>query len=227
MRFSKGQTFSARSARSGRSRGPSWSSPKALRNVRPLQACNVKLRFSAYLCILSGILLLTRAGVLRKDSSAMSGASSTFDPRNFQWMASLPAVLEEKRVFRARSLRERSLLQGVFLPSNKREVVHGNLECCRLNIEALSTMLKMMADNACIFVPRVTLLQAVCLEFHSHAGFPNADTLATTAFADGWGFKRMLNFLKRKWRRNERPRESRLNDSYIFKKGFSDVAMEP
>ena len=138
----------------------------------------------------------------------MAGASSSFNPKSFEWLVEVPIHWEQRRHFRARSLRGRSLLQGVFLPSDaKKEVIVSSLECCQLNAEVLSTVLRLMGDNACIFVPPMPLLSAVTLEFHSHSGFPCADSLASTAYSDSKGLKRMLSLLRRKWRREEYPRE--------------------
>ena len=105
-----------------------------------------------------------------------------------------------------------NLLRGITLKGHGlNPVVVGNMECCKLNYDVLASILKVMADEGCIFVPKVYLLQGACLEFHSHAGYPDALSLGNAAYSDGWGLKRQLNFLKRKWMRNQKPRVSRLN----------------
>ena len=45
------------------------------------------------------------------------------------------------------------------------------------------------------------MLQAAAIEFHSLAGYADPDSLGSAANLDGWGLKRMLSFLKRKWKR--------------------------
>ncbi|CAE7883920.1 unnamed protein product [Symbiodinium necroappetens] len=123
-------------------------------------------------------------------------------------MAQLPAVWEAVRAFRERSLRGMNLLRGVVLKGHGLSpVVVGNIECCRLNSDVLATILKIMADEGCIFIPKVFLLQGACLEFHRHAGYPDALSLGQAAYGDGWGLKRQLNFLKRKWMRKQTPRD--------------------
>lgn len=140
-----------------------------------------------------------------------AAGSSNFDAKSFAWVAQLPAVWEAVRAFRERSLRGTTLLRGIVLKAHgETPVVVGNIECCRLNSDVLATILKIMADEGCIFVPKVYLLQGACLEFHCHAGYPEALSLGTAAYGDGWGLKRQLNFLKRKWMRKQTPRVSRL-----------------
>ena len=142
----------------------------------------------------------------------MAAAGSTFDARSFAWMAQLPSLWEGIRAFRERSLRGMNLLRGITLKGHGlNPVVVGNMQCCKLNYDVLASILKVMADEGCIFVPKVYLLQGACLEFHCHAGYPDDLSLGNAACSDGWGLKRQLNFLKRKWMRNQKPRVSRLN----------------
>ena len=137
-------------------------------------------------------------------------SSSTFDARCFRWMEKVPEALECRRELRDRSLNGHNLLRGIRQPGHgTAEVVQGSLDCCRLNHVALGVLLKVMADNACIFIPKVFILQGAMLEFHSNSGYPDPDTLGAAANSDGWGLKRMLSFLRRKWKRQEKSRESR------------------
>ena len=148
-------------------------------------------------------------GVLRI-GTAMAAASSSFQARDFQWVAQLPILWENNRAFRERSLNGQTLLRGISEPGHgDREVVIGNIVCCKMNNEVLKIVLKLMGDNGCIFVAKVYLLQAAALEFHSNSGYPEAASLGVVAHSDGWGLKRMLSFLKRKWMRNQTPRVSR------------------
>ena len=149
----------------------------------------------------------------------MAASGSAFDAKSFQWVAQLPQAWESKRALRERSLEGRCLLRGLIQPGHgDREVVLGNIECCKLNSEVL---LKSMADAACIFVPKVFLLQGAMLEFHCHAGYPDAISLGVAAYSDGWGLKRMLTFVKRKWMRGQNARESRLYQVRLLREVFS------
>ena len=114
-----------------------------------------------------------------------------------------------------------NLTRGIFLPGNaKKEVVYGSLECCSLNHDLLRSVLKLMGDHGCIFTPPVYLFQGAALEFHSTAGFPNPHALATAGYDDGWGIKKMLSFIRRKWAKPEMPRESLLNSSVLVTSGM-------
>ncbi|CAE7397433.1 unnamed protein product [Symbiodinium sp. CCMP2592] len=138
----------------------------------------------------------------------MAASGSAFDAKGFQWVAQLPQAWESKRPLRERSLEGRCLLRGVIQPGHgNREVVKGNIECCKLNSDVLLILLRIMADDACIFVPKVFLLQGAMLEFHCHAGYPDAASLGVAAYSDGWGLKRMLTFVKRKWMRGQNARD--------------------
>ncbi|CAE7304557.1 unnamed protein product [Symbiodinium necroappetens] len=138
----------------------------------------------------------------------MAAAGSGFDARDFTWVAQLPAVWDGVRAYRERSLNGMNLLRGIVLQAYGPDpVVVGNLECCKVNSDILATILKIMGDVGCIFVPRVFLLQGACLEFHCNAGYPEALSLGGAAYSDGWGLKRMLGFLKRKWMRDQKPRD--------------------
>ncbi|CAE6972770.1 unnamed protein product [Symbiodinium sp. CCMP2592] len=138
----------------------------------------------------------------------MAAASSSFQARNFEWVAQLPPLWENNRFFRQRSLNGQALLRSVSQPGHgDREVVIGNIECFKMNNEVLKIVLKLMGDNGCIFVAKVYLFQAAALEFHSNSGYPEAASLGVVAYSDGWGLKRMLSFLKRKWMRKQTPRD--------------------
>ncbi|CAE7466690.1 unnamed protein product [Symbiodinium necroappetens] len=137
----------------------------------------------------------------------MAASSSDFDAKSFQWVAQLPQVWESRRPLRERSLQGRNLLRGMIVPGHgDHEVVIGSIECCKINSEVLLITLKLMADEACIFVPKVFLLQGATLEFHCHSGYPDAASLGVAAYSDGWGLKRMLTCVKRKWMRGQTPR---------------------
>ena len=151
----------------------------------------------------------------------MAAAGSGFDARDFTWEAQLPAVWDGVRAYRERSLNGMNLLRGIVLQAYGPDpVVVGNLECCKVNSDILATILKIMGDVGCIFVPRVFLLQGACLEFHCNAGYPEALSLGGAAYSDGWGLKRMLGFLKRKWMRDQKPRASRFQELSFRRVGF-------
>ena len=144
---------------------------------------------------------------------AMAGSSSSFDARNFRWLAQLPKAWDQRRELRERSINGQNILRGLRQPGHGAlDVISGSLECCRLNLEALGAVLKLMGDNGCIFVPKVFMLQAAAIEFHSLAGYADPDSLGCAANSDGWGLKRMLSFLKRKWKRGEKCRAPRLTN---------------
>ncbi|CAE7198036.1 unnamed protein product [Symbiodinium sp. CCMP2592] len=135
--------------------------------------------------------------------------TSTFDARDMSWVDQLPDKLDALKAFRRRSQEGKSLARGLHQPGHgDKEVVLPTLDCCKMNSELLAIPLKLMADNACIFVPPVYLLQGACLEFHSEAGFPDAAALQVAGNSDGWAMKRLLNVLKRKWNRPETPRDT-------------------
>ena len=147
---------------------------------------------------------------------AMAASSSQFDARNFKWLAQLPRAWDQRRELRERSINGQNLLRGLRQPGHgSLEVVAGTLDCCKLNVEAIGAVLKLMADNACIFVPKVFMLQAAAIEFHGLAGYADPDSLGAAASSDGWGLKRMLSFLKRKWRRSEKCRASCLSRHFF------------
>ena len=144
----------------------------------------------------------------------MAGASSSgFKAKDFSWMTELPQLWDATWHFRNRSLMGQNLTRGLFLPGRSGEVVVGSLECCGLNHDLLRPVVKLMGDRGCIFTPPVHLLQAAALEFHSACGFPDADALRLVGYDDGWGLKKMLTFLRRKWSKDENPREALLNSS--------------
>ena len=157
----------------------------------------------------------------------MAASSSSFRAKDFSWLGKLPDVWDQNRHFRNRSLAGQTLTRGLFLPSRgKKEVVCGSLECCSLNSDLLRTVVRLMADHGCIFTPPVYLLQGACLEFHSNAGFPDANALGAAGDHDGWGIRKMLTFLRRKWSKTEMPRETWINSRVFLYIGFGRDAAQ-
>ena len=123
------------------------------------------------------------------------------------WIGQVPSSWEDHRQFRTACMEGRSLTVGVFLKEfGDQEVVLGTLACCKLNVKLLRALLDCMATTPCIFNPPLHVLQAALLEFYALNHFPDPDDLAAKAHKDGWGLKRMLSFLRRKFTRTEMPR---------------------
>ena len=126
---------------------------------------------------------------------------------DFEWMRDVPSAWEDNRQLRWRSIEGKGLAAGVMLPRfGKQEVILGTLDCCKLNAKLLRILLDRMAKTACIFNPPLHILQAACMEFHADNGFPDPNGLASKVGVDGWGLKRMLSFLRRKFSKPEMPR---------------------
>ena len=138
---------------------------------------------------------------------AMAAALEHLNPRSFDWVAELPQAWEGVRELRLRVVDGRSLTSGVLLPQFcRQEAVLGTMECCKLNASLLQVTLQVMADHGCIFTPPLHLLQGAALEFMARNGYPSPDDLPGKSSADGWGMKRMMGCLKRKFMRRETPR---------------------
>lgn len=127
-------------------------------------------------------------------------------PWDMTWLPSLPALWESQRALRQRSISGKPLVTGIMSRRHGVEVCVGSMACVKLNHEVLKPITSAMAESACLQTPGLELLFHEVLAFHVSAGYPDEKQMAAVAHADAWGLKRMLNFLRRKWYKEETPR---------------------
>ncbi|CAJ1397021.1 unnamed protein product [Effrenium voratum] len=133
-------------------------------------------------------------------------------PWDMTWLPSLPALWESQRALRQRSISGKPLVTGIMSRRHGVEVCVGSMACVKLNHEVLKPITSAMAESACLQTPGLELLFHEVLAFHVSAGYPDEKQMAAVAHADAWGLKRMLNFLRRKWYKEETPRDAMVRD---------------
>ena len=119
-------------------------------------------------------------------------------------LKNLPQKWENVRELRGQVADGRSLMLSTVAHTNS---CMGNLRDCSANYYALLEVLNCMVLSCTIRTPKVDVLGVACTEFLQLARYPDASTLVAIAHRDAWGIKRCLSTLKRKWMRNEVPKD--------------------
>ena len=108
------------------------------------------------------------------------------------------------------TLRRRASKGKSLMVSTLRDVpqVLGNIKNVAENHEVLLPLVKRMSAAGALDTPAVETLAGFVLEFYSLAGYPDPVRAHALAHQDAWGIKRCLTLLRRKWSRQEMPKDS-------------------
>ena len=106
-------------------------------------------------------------------------------------------------------LRRRAAKGKALLVSTLKDVpqVLGNIKNMAENSDVLKPIVLRMSAEGILDTPSVETLTAVVLEFYSLAGYPDPLGAHALAHQDAWGMKRCLTLLRRKWSRQEIPKD--------------------
>ena len=85
----------------------------------------------------------------------------------------------------------------------------GSLKDCCENHEVLEAVLAIMASCATVDTPSVDAVSEAVQKYCEVANYPDKDGIPNLAHRDAWSIKRCLTSLKRKWVRNETPKDCR------------------
>ena len=83
----------------------------------------------------------------------------------------------------------------------------GSLKDCAENHAVLMPVLEGLLAAYTLDTPSVDLLGAKCKLFLQLAAYPDASAMSAVAHRDAWSLKRCLTTLKRKWSRQETPKD--------------------
>ena len=97
--------------------------------------------------------------------------------------------------------------------------VLGNLKDCSENSECLMAILERMKASLTCDTPGVDILSVACRVALELCRYDDQEGLAAVAHRDAWGMKRCLSTLRRKWARNETPKDCCAKNLYIFYRG--------
>ena len=108
-------------------------------------------------------------------------------------------------------LRRRASKGKSLMVSTVKEVpqVLGNTKNVAENSDVLMPLIKRMAAAGILETPSVETLSPMVLEFYALAGYPDPAGAPALAHQDAWGIKRCLTLVRRKWSRQEMPKDSR------------------
>ena len=144
---------------------------------------------------------------------SMSKAPEVFDlecpsdeDEAFDWFQGVYETWETVRALRQRALQGRCILLGVRRKSDQAEVIVGSLKVAGLNVKLVRMVSERMACHGIVRNPPLARLYGQFLSFHQQNGNLTGDTLHHVSHADAWGLKRILSFMRRKWKRGEQPR---------------------
>ncbi|OLP96949.1 hypothetical protein AK812_SmicGene20767 [Symbiodinium microadriaticum] len=126
-------------------------------------------------------------------------------------LSQLPGNWESVRKLRTRAAQGHSVFISTVAGSSS---CLGNLKDCAENHDALMCILKLMLESRTCDTPAVETMSEKCREFLEMANFPDKSAGATMVVAhrDAWSAKRCLTFLKRKWARNEVPKDAKVKE---------------
>ena len=93
--------------------------------------------------------------------------------------------------------------------------VLGNIKNAAENRDVLLPLVRCMAQMGRVDTPSIEVLSPLVIEFYSLAGYPDPAGLEAVAHQDAWGIKRCLTLLRRKWSRNEVPKELRIESCVL------------
>ena len=132
-------------------------------------------------------------------------------------LSKLPASWESVRKLRSQSSRGFS----VFVSTVEGQTsCRGNKKDCSVNYDALMCILELMLASRTVDTPGVDKLSEVCKDFLEMSNFPDKSAIPVVAHRDAWSAKRCLTFLKRKWARNETPKDRKGCIVHSFFYGF-------
>ena len=83
----------------------------------------------------------------------------------------------------------------------------GNLKDCAENYEPLKATLGKMLISRTLDTPPIDNISVACREFLAMAHYPDSDGVPAIAHRDAWSLKRCLSTLRRKWSRQEVPKD--------------------
>ena len=105
---------------------------------------------------------------------------------------------------RRRAAKGRSLL--VSATTGIKQIL-GNVKNIAENYEVLKPIVETMTNVGNIETPGIDTLSPLLLEFYGLASYPSPEEAAGLAHQDAWGVKRCLTLLRRKWARQEIPKD--------------------
>ena len=129
------------------------------------------------------------------------------EDEHFAWLQGVWEDWELLRPLRQRAAVGRSLLVGVRRKTDSAEVVVGTLKCAQLNCEMVRRLTLRMAKHGVIKNPPLGRLYHEFVSFHQQNGPLTGDDVLVASHADAWGLKRILTLMRRKWSRDEMPRD--------------------
>ena len=92
----------------------------------------------------------------------------------------------------------------------------GSIKDCRENYDCLKCVLQIMAAAGSVDTPPVEILGVSTREFFELAHYPIENDIPAIGHRDAWSIKRNLTFLKRKWVRQEYPKDSILKLKFRY-----------
>ena len=119
-------------------------------------------------------------------------------------LATVPMEWESHPILRTRAKQGMSLMT-----STSPGIVHclGSLKDCSENHAVLMPVLQGLLAAVTLDTPSVDLLGAKCKTFLQLAAYPDMSAVSAIAHRDAWSLKRCLTTLKRKWSRQEVPKD--------------------
>ena len=129
------------------------------------------------------------------------------EDEDFLWLQGVWEDWESIRALRQRAAVGRSLMLGVRRKTDSAEVCVGTLKCAQLNCELVRMLSRRMAKHGVIKNPRLGRLYHEFVSFHQQNGPLVGDAVLVASHADAWGLKRLLTLMRRKFARDEYPRD--------------------
>ena len=116
----------------------------------------------------------------------------------------LPEQWDAVPNLRRRAAKGRSLLVSAVKDMNQ---ILGNIKNVAENSDVLRPIVETMTSAGNLETPSIEVLSPLILEFYGLASHPSPEQAAALAHQDAWGVKRCLTLLRRKWSRQEMPKD--------------------
>ena len=92
----------------------------------------------------------------------------------------------------------------------------GSLKEAKENYHALKAVLQIMAAAGSVDTPGIEVLSGCCRNFLELGRYPIEADIPMVAHRDAWSLKRCLTFLRRKWARQEYPKDCLSNTFWVI-----------
>ncbi|CAE7676905.1 unnamed protein product [Symbiodinium sp. CCMP2592] len=137
-------------------------------------------------------------------------------------LSKLAGIWENERKLRMHAARGQAVFASTVAGQTQ---CSGNLKDCSENFEALMCILKLMHECLTVETPPIDGLSDACKEFLEMANFPDKSALLCFAHRDAWSAKRCLTFLRRKWARNEIPKDEKVKKLVAMYDSICEAAL--